>query len=249
MIYTFSNPIPGGTVTRSEEEHKQYALDHGLCWKPAPKNQCPNGYYYIGVDVSKAGSNVEVLATCKQRIIMAELDKMTVADSKAGYGNQVRGQLDDGSVFIYAHLASFLVEVGDIVRPGQPIGIMGSTGNSSGPHAHIEHRVNGVPQYWWQYVGQIVQPPPPPPVDESTADMPKDMPLVRARWRLCGNWDYLSIRSGPGTWFEEVGRMKPLEVFDGVAIVPGAVSDIWAMAADGTFRAIWHANNQYLEVA
>lgn len=60
--------------------------------------------------------------------------------SNASYGNFVQIQHADGSCSLFAHLASRNVSVDDAVSPGDVIGIMGSTGNSSGPHVHVEYQ-------------------------------------------------------------------------------------------------------------
>lgn len=59
------------------------------------------------------------------------------------YGNKTVITLDDGTEMWYCHQTSFLVEVGDIVRGGEAIGTVGSTGNSTGPHLHLEVRPGG----------------------------------------------------------------------------------------------------------
>lgn len=56
------------------------------------------------------------------------------------YGNQTIVTLEDGTEIWYCHQASFLVSPGDTVRGGEVIGTVGSTGNSTGPHVHIEVR-------------------------------------------------------------------------------------------------------------
>lgn len=59
------------------------------------------------------------------------------------YGNKTVVTLDDGTEIWYCHQTSFLVGVGDAVTGGETIGTVGSTGNSTGPHLHIEVRPGG----------------------------------------------------------------------------------------------------------
>ena len=62
-----------------------------------------------------------------------------------GYGKKVVINHGFGYITIYGHMRKIKVKVGDIVKRGQIIGELGSTGRSTGPHLHYEIRKNNVP--------------------------------------------------------------------------------------------------------
>ena len=65
---------------------------------------------------------------------------------EGSYGNRIIVTLQDGTEVWYCHLSRFATSPGEKVDPGQTIGYTGSTGNSTGPHLHIEiHPNNGDP--------------------------------------------------------------------------------------------------------
>ena len=72
--------------------------------------------------------------------VVAEADSSTV-----GYGNHIIIAHAGGLLTLYGHLEAMLVKPGDVVKAGEIIGLLGSTGNSTGPHCHFEVRVNGQP--------------------------------------------------------------------------------------------------------
>jgi murein DD-endopeptidase MepM/ murein hydrolase activator NlpD len=62
-----------------------------------------------------------------------------------GYGNMVEIDHGNGLTTRYAHMSKCLVRIGDVVLPGSPVGMVGSTGRSTGAHLHFEVRSHGKP--------------------------------------------------------------------------------------------------------
>jgi len=76
--------------------------------------------------------------------IYATADGMVAhADRQGGYGNMVEVNHGKGIATRYGHLSKILVSDGARVTRGQLIGLMGSTGRSTGPHLHYEVRIDG----------------------------------------------------------------------------------------------------------
>ncbi len=67
------------------------------------------------------------------------------ADWGGSYGNLVRIRHANDVETWYAHLSAIDVAAGEVVENGEAVGKVGSTGNSTGPHLHLEVRVNDEP--------------------------------------------------------------------------------------------------------
>lgn len=77
---------------------------------------------------------------------------VTHAGKRWGYGRLVEITHGDGYVTRYGHGKKILVEEGQIVRRGDQIAEMGSSGRSTGPHVHLEVLKNGEPINPWKFV-------------------------------------------------------------------------------------------------
>jgi murein DD-endopeptidase MepM/ murein hydrolase activator NlpD len=66
-------------------------------------------------------------------------------DAERRRGDRDAGAYSGDVVTLYGHLDRLLVTSGQVVQTGQPIGLEGSTGNSTGPHVHFEVRLGGTP--------------------------------------------------------------------------------------------------------
>lgn len=85
------------------------------------------------------------------------------AEPDAAYGLAVQLDHGNGLVTRYAHASRVLVKVGDLVKRGQPIALVGSTGRSTGPHLHFEVLLDGSPQNPARFLARSPEPVPDAP--------------------------------------------------------------------------------------
>ncbi len=93
--------------------------------------------FHTGIDLT-ARIGTPVYATGDGLIVRADY-------SSGGYGNIVVISHGFGYESYYAHLSKILVKPGQKVKRGDLIGLVGTTGRSTGPHLHYEIRINGKP--------------------------------------------------------------------------------------------------------
>ena len=94
--------------------------------------------------VYKLHTGVDISAPMGANFIAANDGIVTKASYNSAYGNMVIIDHGGGVSTLYAHGSEILVEVGQTVTRGQEVLKVGSTGYSTGPHAHFEVRLNGV---------------------------------------------------------------------------------------------------------
>ena len=93
---------------------------------------------------SGSHTGLDIAAPKGTAIGAAASGTVVFAGRKGAFGNMIAISHGNGVQTYYAHCSSINVSVGQKVSQGQKIGAVGSTGNSTGPHLHLEVRVNGV---------------------------------------------------------------------------------------------------------
>lgn len=93
--------------------------------------------------VYKLHTGVDLGAPYGAKFIAANDGIVTYAGTNKAYGNMVIIDHGGGVTTLYAHGSKILVNVGDKIFQGTPVLEVGSTGYSTGPHAHFEVRING----------------------------------------------------------------------------------------------------------
>ncbi|MFI4967590.1 MAG: M23 family metallopeptidase [Gammaproteobacteria bacterium] len=89
-------------------------------------------------------SGMDFAGTEGQAVEAVAAGVVTWAGDRSGYGNLVEIDHGNGYATRYGHNETILVHVGQIVKKGEEIALMGSTGRSTGPHVHFEVLYNGV---------------------------------------------------------------------------------------------------------
>jgi murein DD-endopeptidase MepM/ murein hydrolase activator NlpD len=110
---------------------------------------------FTGFAASHKG--VDFAAAEGTRVTAVAAGIVTIAgDSEAaGYGRMVEINHGNGLSTRYCHNEKILVKTGEMVRKGQEVALMGSTGRSTGPHLHFEVLKNGVQVNPLRFIGEV----------------------------------------------------------------------------------------------
>ncbi|MFA9398158.1 MAG: peptidoglycan DD-metalloendopeptidase family protein [Clostridiaceae bacterium] len=118
------NPIIAGVAFLTKPSRGGITSYYGSRW----------GGFHKGVDIGSSYGSP---------IYAAMEGTITFAGWEGGYGYMVKINHGDGIETYYGHCSQLLVNAGDNVSKGEQIALVGSTGDSTGPHLHFEVRING----------------------------------------------------------------------------------------------------------
>ena len=114
----------------------------------------PYGYRFHPIQkVNRFHSGIDIGAPYGTGIVAAESGKVIKAAWYGGYGKCIVIDHGGGIYTLYGHCSQINVSVGQSVSRGETIGLIGSTGNSTGPHLHFEVLINGSTTNPLSYVG------------------------------------------------------------------------------------------------
>jgi murein DD-endopeptidase MepM/ murein hydrolase activator NlpD len=91
-------------------------------------------------------TGADLKTKAKDKIFAAFDGEVVFSGKFSGYGNLIRIKHANGLETYYAHNSKNMVKVGQHVKAGQVIALVGQTGRATTPHLHFEIRVNGKPQ-------------------------------------------------------------------------------------------------------
>ncbi len=98
-------------------------------------------HFHTGIDIdAPTGTPVVAAADGVVALVATSTDGQ---GHTVGYGQYIVVAHAHGYYTLYGHLSGVLVTAGQLVKQGQPIGLVGTTGNSTGPHLHFEVRRDG----------------------------------------------------------------------------------------------------------
>ena len=127
-----TSPASSGSSSGTSSGLKEYI---GYYLRPIAGGRKTQGIHgHNAVDLA-APIGTPVLASADGQVIISKMGGWN-----GGYGNYIVIKHSNGTQTLYAHLSKDSVSVGDTVTQGEVIGLLGSTGESTGPHVHFEIR-------------------------------------------------------------------------------------------------------------
>lgn len=127
------------TVTSRGSTTRVSSSNAGYLWPTTSKTITS----YFGARWGRNHNGIDIGVPLNSSVYAMRAGTVILAEWNGGYGYQVKIQHSNGVITTYAHNNKLLVKKGETVKKGQVIAKSGSTGNSTGPHLHVEFIVNG----------------------------------------------------------------------------------------------------------
>ena len=150
MVQGFINGMNANSMVDfiSDMVKEMMAAMGGLIWPTDSKDITSSFGYRSAEETNGVGSTyhegIDIGAGMGESVYAGGLGIVTQAGYNGGYGNSVMIDYGNGWSTLYGHLSEVLTSVGSLVAPGQVVGLVGSTGNSTGPHLHYSVYKDGV---------------------------------------------------------------------------------------------------------
>ena len=137
---------PNNSDQVDEEPDNKPVSSGNFIW-PVPSSGRITSYFGIREQPTAGASTnhkgIDIGAPTGTNIVAAASGSVIVAGYSSSAGNYIMISHGDGIYTVYMHCSKLLVSVGDYVNQGSIIGLVGSTGYSTGPHLHFGISVNG----------------------------------------------------------------------------------------------------------
>lgn len=142
-LANFGDDYAGGEMAWPTPGYKTITSKYGMRMHPI-------------FNVYRMHTGVDIGAPLGANIIAVNDGVVTLSAYSSSYGYYVMIDHGGGVVTLYAHASKLVATEGDIVKKGDVIALVGSTGWSTGPHLHFEVRINGKTQDPLPYItGQV----------------------------------------------------------------------------------------------
>ena len=142
-LASFGDDYAGGEMAWPTPGYKTITSKYGMRMHPI-------------FNVYRMHTGVDIGAPLGAEIVAVNDGVVTLSAYSSSYGYYIMVDHGGGVVTLYAHSSKLIASEGDIVKRGDVIALVGSTGWSTGPHLHFEVRINGATQDPLPYItGQV----------------------------------------------------------------------------------------------